>query len=57
MAMEQQVKRPTKVSFASQRAIVEKNRSQREHVLRVLDQLGEAQQQVAASTVHVSKRS
>lgn len=48
MTMEQ-VKRPTKINFLSQRDIVNKNRSQREHVLRVLDQLREAQQQVAAT--------
>ncbi|MEF3309398.1 hypothetical protein PV433_10840 [Paenibacillus sp. GYB004] len=45
----QQVKRPTKISFVSQRDIVEKNRSQREHILRVLDQLKVAQQEAAAT--------
>lgn len=52
----QQVKRPTKVSFASQRDIVNKNRSQREHILRVLDQIKEAQQQVAASEDSTMRR-
>jgi len=50
MAMQQKVKRPTQISFVSQRDIVEKNRSQREHVLRVLDQLKAAQQEVASAS-------
>jgi len=52
----QQVKRPTKVRFVSQRDIVQKNRSQREHVLRVLDQIREAQQEVAPAVEAVQRR-
>ncbi|MBX4152594.1 MULTISPECIES: hypothetical protein [Paenibacillus] len=44
------VKEPTKINFVSQKDIEDKNRNQREEVLRILDDLKAVREEAAASS-------